>query len=64
MNNNPDVRTPDPILSKASVAALLGVSQSTIDRWTRAGMFPAKLRLGPARVGWRQTAVEAWIAQR
>jgi len=64
MINNPDIRTPDPVLSKAAVAALLGVSQSTIDRWSRDGLFPPKLRLGPARVGWRQTSVEAWLAQR
>lgn len=55
---------PDPVLSKAAVANLLGVSPSSIDRWTRAGTFPAKIKLGPARIGWRKAAVEAWLAER
>lgn len=55
---------PDQVLSKAAVAALIGVSPSSIDRWCRSGGFPPKLRLGPGRVGWRKTAVEAWLAER
>ena len=53
----------DPILSKAAVAAWLGVSQSTIDRWTHAKSFPPKLRLGPTRVGWQRSDIENWLAQ-
>lgn len=52
----------DQILSKTAVATWLGVSQSTIDRWSQAGRFPPKLRLGPARVGWSRNAVADWIA--
>jgi prophage regulatory protein len=62
--NNPENLSLDPVLSKAAVANLLGVSPSSIDRWSRAGAFPPKLQLGPARVGWRKTAVEAWLAER
>ena len=55
---------PDPILSKAAIGAWLGVAPGTIDRWAREGIFPRKLQLGPARVGWRRSAVEAWLAER
>ena len=54
----------DQILSKTTVAAWLGVSQCTIDRWTREGRFPQKLQLGPARVGWQRSDIEAWLAQK
>lgn len=54
----------DRILSKAEVAALLGVSASTLDRWTKAGAFPPRVRLGPARVGFSQAAVRTWLATR
>lgn len=60
--DEPAVR--DQILPKAAVAAWLGVSQCTIDRWSREGRFPQKLQLGPARVGWQQSDVEAWLAQK
>ncbi|RYF03068.1 MAG: AlpA family phage regulatory protein [Deltaproteobacteria bacterium] len=55
---------PDPILSKAAVAHWLGVSASTVDRWTKAGDFPPSLRLGPARVGWPQSTVQTWLDAR
>lgn len=59
-----DTQIPDRILTKAAVAAWLGVSQCTIDRWTREGRFPAKLQLGPARVGWERSEVESWLARK
>lgn len=33
-------------------------------RRTRAGDFPAPLRLGPNSVGWREDEVEAWLCAR
>ena len=54
----------DPILSKAAVANWLGVSASSVDRWTKAGTFPPRVRLGPARVGWATSTVQAWLAAR
>jgi predicted DNA-binding transcriptional regulator AlpA len=55
---------PDPILSKRDLCRWLGTHPSTIDRWAKAGIFPEKKRLGPGRVGWSQSAVEAWLATR
>ena len=54
----------DPILSKQDVAAWLGVHITTIDRWSAAGEFVPKIRLGPARVGVRRSLVEQWLVQR
>jgi predicted DNA-binding transcriptional regulator AlpA len=54
----------DPILPKAAVATWLGVSASTVDRWSKTGAFPPRLRLGPGRVGWSQSTVQAWIDAR
>ena len=61
-----DIRAsaPDPVLSKAAVATWLGVSPSTVDRWAKAGLFPPRLRLGPGRVGWAQSTVQAWLSER
>ncbi|RYG88459.1 MAG: AlpA family phage regulatory protein [Alphaproteobacteria bacterium] len=51
----------DPILSKREVSGWLGVDKSTVDRWTRDGLFPPKVQLGPSRVGWPRSAVQAWL---
>lgn len=32
-------RQPDPLLSQAEVARLLGVSESTVSRWVRDGLL-------------------------
>ncbi|RMB39166.1 AlpA family transcriptional regulator [Sphingomonas sp. PP-F2F-G114-C0414] len=62
VGNSPSA--PDRILPKAAVASWLGVSASTVDRWTKAGAFPPRLRLGPGRVGWSQSTVQAWLDAR
>jgi prophage regulatory protein len=59
-----DYQPADLILSKRAVATWIGVDVSTIDRWAKAGLFPEKKRLGPSRVGWSRSAVEAWLASR
>lgn len=62
--NNPAASILDPILSKREVSSWLGVDKSTVDRWARDGRFPPKVRLGPSRVGWQQSAVQAWLDRR
>jgi len=49
----------DLILNKREVAALRGVSVSTIDRMRREGRFPEPERLSPRRVGWKLSAVQS-----
>ena len=52
------------VFSISEVASFLGVHVTTIHRWCTAGNFPPKVRLGPGRVGFLSSDVEAWLAQR
>ena len=54
----------DTILRLPAVTEATGLSRVTVWRYVRAGNFPAPVRLGPNAVGWRTSAVEAWIASR
>lgn len=46
------------------VCQLTRVSRTTIWRWTRNGLFPAKRQLGPNSIGWPANEVEAWLEGR
>jgi predicted DNA-binding transcriptional regulator AlpA len=48
----------DPMLSKREVAALRGVSISTIDRMVRRGEFPPGEMVSPRKRGWRLSVVQ------
>lgn len=52
------------LLSVTKVAALLGVSASTIWRWTRTpgGSFPTPVRLSAGCTRWRLSDIEAFAA--
>ena len=52
------------ILSAAAVCARLGVGRSTLVRWRKDPGFPRPLQLGPQRIGWHSTDVDAWIDAR
>ena len=52
------------ILSTAQVADMLGVSRRTLDRLEERGELPGKVQLSPRRVGWRKTAIQAWLSSR
>ncbi len=54
----------DPVLSLKKVQELVGYSSSHIYRMVAAGTFPDRVRLGPARVGWRTSAIADWINSR
>ncbi|NJL26398.1 MAG: AlpA family phage regulatory protein [Thermoanaerobaculia bacterium] len=51
-------------LRTETVLELTGVSRATIWRWMRAGLFPQRRKLGPNCIGWVETEVEAWLANR
>src|SRR5262245_23762515 len=57
-------RRPDRFLRSHEVVARTGVSRTTIWRLERSGNFPARRRLSPNTVGWRESEVEEWIASR
>ena len=52
---------PDPVLSIAEIAMLLGVSIATVRRGIRAGCGPRVVQLSPRRIGVRQSDFEAHL---
>jgi prophage regulatory protein len=57
-------RDPNRVISTGELTALLGVNVVTIWRWCRAGRFPAPIKLGIRRNGWRADEISAWLAAR
>lgn len=55
---------PDPIIDAKQRRELVPYSDMHIARLEKAGRFPRRIRLGPARVGWRLSEVVAWIDAR
>ena len=54
----------DRMLRKAEVLSRCGVSYTTVWRWVRSGRFPAPVKIGPRAVRWRESEIEAWLAER
>lgn len=46
------------------VAGLTGVSRSTLKKWAVKGYGPVRRKIGPRRVGYLASEVDAWLAQR
>ena len=55
---------PTKILRKRAVVARVGLSGTTIWRMCRDKRFPAPLQLSLNAIGWRESDIEVWIAQR
>jgi prophage regulatory protein len=56
--------TPEKLIRLPSVLERVGVSRSTLWSWVREKRFPPPVRLGLRAVGWRESEVDAWIAER
>jgi len=54
----------DTVLQRATVEARVGLSRTTIWRLQRRGYFPLSVRLSPGRVGWLESEISAWLAER
>lgn len=55
----------DPHLSLKDVLKVAGnISRTTLYRWVASGAFPAPEKLGPRRIGWRQSDIAAWQESR
>lgn len=52
------------LIRTAEVLARTGLSRTTIWRLERAGLFPARRRLGPNSVGWLESEIDEWVAGR
>ena len=51
-------------LDIAEVKKRTGLSRATIYNYVGAGIFPRQRKLGPRRVAWLESDVDAWIAER
>jgi prophage regulatory protein len=63
MDSNHQVPRPR-IFSITELRTEVGLSQRTIWEMVSAGSFPRPIRIGPRRVGWLATEIDAWLADR
>lgn len=54
----------DRILRFSAVSARTGLGRTTIYALIKRGEFPAQVQLTTHAVGWRESAIDAWIAAR
>jgi prophage regulatory protein len=60
----PQTNQSDRILRVQRVAERLGVSTPTVWRWSRAGILPAPIHVGPRVTGWSAEAIDRFVAKR
>ncbi len=61
---NEQIRNSDRVLRKPEVLYRVGLSDVSIWRKERAGDFPKRLKLGANSVGWLESEIESWLANR
>ena len=54
----------DKLIRRKQLLDLIGLSYSTQWRLERAGLFPARVKLGRGSVGWHLAEVEEWVRGR
>jgi len=54
----------DRILTTEELLERVPLDRSTIWRMSREGRFPAPLQLTRSRIGWRWSAILAWLSER
>jgi prophage regulatory protein len=55
---------PEKIIRLQAVKARCGLSRSTLYNRIATGEFPRPVSLGPRSVGWLESEINAWIAER
>jgi prophage regulatory protein len=55
---------PRRFLNLNETAKFAGISRSTLLRYEKADLFPRRRRLGPGRVAWAVSELEAWADAR
>jgi prophage regulatory protein len=55
---------PDRILTTSELLERIPLDRTTIWRMVREKRFPPPIQLTTARIGWRWSAVAAWLAER
>ena len=59
-----NVKSAPSIIRRKAVEARTGLSRSTIYQRIKDGAFPPPISLGAKAVGWLQSDIEDWIAER
>src|SRR5882762_428950 len=54
----------EPLISEKQLQDILGVGFQTLKRWRRAGTGPRYIALGPRRLAYRPSDVNAWLEAR
>ena len=54
----------DRILRRGEVERVTGLSRSTLYSHMAEGTFPKPIKLGRRAVGWLESAIDAWLAER
>ncbi len=54
----------DRLLRRREVEEITGMGRSSIYRLMQDGSFPRPVRVGPAAVRWRASAIDDWLATR
>jgi prophage regulatory protein len=57
-------KSDDRVLSTKELLARIPFNRSTIWKMVREGRFPKPIQLSPARIGWRWSAIVAWLDER
>lgn len=52
------------LLTRQEVAQLTRLSKSSVERYIRQNRFPKPIDLGPNRVAWVRSEIDAWISAR
>lgn len=54
----------DTLLPRRKVLEVVPVAVATLYRWMDGGSFPRPVKVGPNRVMWRESDIQAWLASR
>ena len=54
----------DRIIRRSKIQERTGLSISTIRNMEKAGRFPARIRISANSVGWRESDIARWLADR
>lgn len=52
------------IIRKPELLGIVGVSDTTIWRMEKKGLFPKRIRLGGNSTGWLATEINAWLEKK
>jgi prophage regulatory protein len=55
---------PRRVVRFPAVRNRVGISRTTIWRLEAGGLFPKRVQIGPAAIGWFEDEIEAWLAAR